>query len=294
MKALLAFEASSRLGSFAAGAEELGVTPSAVSHQIQQLEDFLGLKLFSRRAGRAVLTQAGSAYTREIGSAFSMILNATAVVAPQSQAGHLVIASSPSFAAKWLQPRLAGFLETNPAIKVRVSTLSGHEELNKDRCDVAIVVGRPSTSVGEVEPLLVDHLRPLCSPTLRDRLGLRTPDDLSRATLIHSVNALSWAEYLRRIGRPDLSHPNDLWLDRSTMAIEAAVAGLGVILESELLTQQELREGRLVAPFAESAFAVESESYFLVHPAGFRNGTHVARFETWLRALISDDVTRTH
>jgi LysR family transcriptional regulator, glycine cleavage system transcriptional activator len=289
MKALLAFEASSRLGSFAAGAEELGVTPSAVSHQIQQLEEFLGVKLFNRRAGRAVLTPAGHTYTREISSAFSLILNATAVVAPQSQPGHLVIASSPSFAAKWLQPRLAGFLEANPAIKVRVSTLSGHEELSKDRCDIAIVFGRPSAGVGEVEPLVVERLRPLCSPLLVEQLGLRTPDDMSRATLIHSVNALSWAEYLRRIGKPELGHAHDLWLDRSTMAIEAAVAGLGLILESELLTQQELRDGRLVAPFGESAFAVESESYFLVRPAGFRNGNHVARFERWLRGRISED-----
>jgi LysR family transcriptional regulator, glycine cleavage system transcriptional activator len=285
MKAVLAFEASARLGSFAAGAEELGVTPSAVSHQIQQLEDFLGVKLFSRHAGRAELTSAGSAYTREIGTAISMIANATAIVAPQSQAGHLVIASSPSFAAKWLQPRLPPFLETNPAIRVRVSTLSSHEELNKDRCDVAIVFGRPSKSVGQVEPLLVERLRPLCSPLLVEQLGLRTPDDLSGATLIHSVNALSWAEYLRRIGRPELSHAHDLWLDRSTMAIEAAVAGMGVILESELLTQREVHDGRLVAPFGESLMA-ESESYFLVRPAGFRNGTQVARFERWLRAQI--------
>jgi LysR family glycine cleavage system transcriptional activator len=289
LKALLAFEAACRLGSFAAGAEELGVTPSAVSHQIQQLEAFLGVRVFTRRAGRAVLTGAGRAYAHEIATAFAVIMNATTIVAPQSQAGHLVIASSPSFAAKWLQPRLSGFLENNPDVRVRVSTLSSHEALNKDRCDVAIVFGRPSAGQGQVEPLLAERLRPLCSPGLVVRLDLRTPDDLSRATLIHSANELTWSEYFRSIGRPSLRHPHDLWLDRSTMAIEAAVAGLGVILEGELLAQQELRDGRLVDPFGSSEFAVDSPSYFLVRPAGFRNGSQVVRFETWLRASLAEN-----
>ena len=110
LKALHAFEAACRLGSFAAGAKELGVTPSAISHQVQQLEAFLGTRLFARQAGRAVLTGAGRSYAGEIKTAFAVIRDATLVASPQSQAGHLVIAASPSFAARWLQPRLSGFL----------------------------------------------------------------------------------------------------------------------------------------------------------------------------------------
>jgi LysR family glycine cleavage system transcriptional activator len=272
LKALHAFEAACRLESFAAGAKELGVTPSAISHQVQQLEAFLGMQLFARHAGRAVLTGAGRSYAGEIKTAFAVIRDATMVVSPQSQAGYLVIAASPSFAAKWLQPRLSGFLEAYPGVKVR--------------CDIAVVFGRPSAGQGQVTSLLTERLRPLCSPELVARLDLRSPGDLTRATLIHSANALSWAEYLRRIGEDDLRHLNDLWLDRSTMAIDAAVAGLGVILESELLAEPELRDGRLVAPFPEAKFVVENESYFLVRPAGFRNGNHVQRFEDWLHASI--------
>ncbi len=293
LKALYAFEAACRLGSFAASAKELGVTPSAISHQIQQLETFLGVRLFQRQAGRANLTGPGRSYASEINTAFAVILNATRVVAPQSQAGHLVIAASPSFAAKWLQPRLSGFLDANPGVKVRVSTLTGHDGLEKERCDIAIVFGRPPVGKGQVSPLLVERLQPLCSPELAARLHLRTPEDLVRATLIHSANALTWAGYLRTIGKSDLGHAQDLWLDRSTMAIEAAVAGLGVILESELLAEQELRDGRLVAPFMGDEFAVENESYFLVRPTGFRNSNHVRRFEEWLRALIADETTLT-
>src|SRR5471030_2397331 len=141
LKALLAFEAASRHGSFAQGAEELGVTPSAVSHQIQQLEGFLGVPLFQRQAGRAILTNAGSTYAREIEHALAVIAEATTRVAPQSQSGHLVIAASPSFAAKWLQPRLPDFLRANPDVRVRLSTMTSHNEFQNSRFDIAITYG---------------------------------------------------------------------------------------------------------------------------------------------------------
>src|ERR1700738_2516758 len=117
LKALLALKAPPRHGSFSQGAEELGVTPSAVSHHIQQLEDFLGVPLFQRHAGRATLTSAGRTYAAEIERGFGLISDATNLVAPQSQSGHLVIASGPSFAAKWLQPRISGFLAANPGVR---------------------------------------------------------------------------------------------------------------------------------------------------------------------------------
>jgi LysR family glycine cleavage system transcriptional activator len=304
LRALLAFEAAARHATFSQAAEELAVTPSAISHQIQQLEDFLGVQLFRRHAGRAVLTEAGHTYANEIKGAFGLIAAATTLVAPQSQTGHLVIASSPSFAAKWLQPRLPEFLRANPTVRVRVSTLSGSDDVDRDRCDIAIVYGaRPTglaktgqnpTSQSRAKPLLVERLRPLCSPGLAASLNLRVPADLARATLIHSVNAMTWADYLRRIGRSDVRPSQELWLDRSTIAIDAAVAGLGVVLESELLAEQELRDGRLVAPFDDhplgQTFGVETESYFLVRPPGARNSIQVDKFEAWLLLSIGRSV----
>jgi LysR family glycine cleavage system transcriptional activator len=287
LKALLAFEAASRHGSFAQGAEELGVSPSAVSHQIQQLEAFLGVPLFQRHAGRAILTTAGRTYAKEIAHAVSVISGATALVAPQSQAGHLVIASGPSFAAKWLQPRLPDFLRANPGMRVRLSTISSPDDLESSRFDIAIAYGSPPASQRHVEPLLVERLRPLCSPALAANLQLRSPQDLARATLIHSVNALTWVDYLRRVGAGEMRPANELWLDRSTMAIEAAVNGLGVVLESEILAAEELRDGRLVAPFGDHAHTVEATSYFLVRSAGSRGGAQIATFEKWLRDAIA-------
>jgi len=285
LKALLAFEAVSRQATFAQGAAELGVTPSAVSHQIQLLEEFLCVPLFQRKAGKATLTHAGHLYAQEVRNAFGLILNATSLVAPKSQSGHLVIACSPSFATKWLQPRIPGFLSEHPDVKVRLFTLSSHETFDKDSCDIAIVYRKPTETRTYGEPLFTERLQPLCSPGLAAALDLRMPDDLSSATLIHSINALSWAEYFRRIGCTPVQPNNELWLNPSSMAIDSAVGGLGVILESELLAERELREGRLVAPFGGSKFSVETGSYFLIRPTGFRNGTEVAMFERWIRAL---------
>lgn len=285
LKALLAFSAAARHSSFRQGAEELGVTPSAVSHQLQQLEEFLGVPLFQRQAGRAVLTNAGATYAAEIERALTWIADATRLIAPQSQRGHLVIASGPSFAAKWLQPRLPDFLNANPDVKVRISTLADRDDVESARFDIAIAYGSPPSGMGHVEPLFTERLRPLCAPTLAASLHLTAPGDLERATLIHSVNALSWTDYLRRIGSADVRAANELWLDRSSIAIDAAVRGIGVVLESELLAAGELNDRSLVAPFG-AAHTVEVTTYFLVRSKASRPESRAAAFETWLRHNI--------
>ncbi|WP_436640190.1 LysR substrate-binding domain-containing protein [Microbaculum sp. FT89] len=286
LKALLAFEAASRNGNFGGGAKELGVTTSAISHQIQQLEDFLGVKLFLRHAGRATLTSAGRVYAEELEQAFEMIGVATELVAPQSQSGHLVIASGPSFAAKWLQPRLPLFLGANPGAKVRLSTLSDCNDLESERFDIAITYGQPAGAQRYVEPLVVEKLQPYCSPDLVQSVGLGSIADLEKATLIHSVNALSWSNYFRRIGHGDLRPANEIWLDRSTIAIDAAVQGMGVVLESELLVAEELASGALVKPFENDDIEVQVTSYYLVKAPGFRGKPQVLAFENWLRDVI--------
>ena len=288
LKALLAFEAASRHGSFSRAAEELAVTPSAVSHHIQKLEDFLGVRVFSRHAGRAVLTNAGRIYASEIERAFGTIIGATQLMAPQSQRDRLFIASGPSFAAKWLQPRIGNFIEQHPEIGIRLSTISDLRELETTRFDLAIAYGCPPAASGKkVEPLLAERLRPLCSPRMIEQLQLRDPTDLSRATLIHSSNALTWIDYLRKVVDANVRPRHELWFDRSTMAIDAAVEGLGVVLESEILAADELRKGTLVAPFHHPKFEVETVSYYLVRSTEAKGRDTVSMFEGWLRMKIS-------
>lgn len=295
LKALLAFEAASRHGSFSRAAEELGVTPSAVSHHIQKLEDFLGVQVFARHAGRAVLTNAGRLYATEIERAFGTIVGATRLVAPQSQRDHLFIASGPSFAAKWLQPRIGNFIEQHPEIGIRLSTITDLRELETVRFDLALAYGCPPAGNGrQIEPFLAERLRPLCSPRLIEQISLRAPADLARATLIHSSNALTWTDYLRKVTGANIKARHELWFDRSTMAIDAAVEGLGVVLESELLAADELEAGTLVAPFNHPSFEVETVSYYLVRSAEAKGRSHVAAFEAWLRAKIATANFRAH
>ena len=290
LRALLAFEAAARRGSFAQGADELHVTPSAVSHQIQLLEGVLGVKLFRRHAGRAVLTDNGALYAREVEKAFGAIAEATHLVSKRPRGGPFVIASGPSFASKWLQPRLAGFMGDNPDIKVRLTTLSAIDDFEEGGFDVAIAYGRPRHTRHEHRPLLVERLRPMCSPGLAATLGLRGPRDLERATLIHSKNAMTWADYFERIDQSGIGPAGELWIDRSAMAIEAAVDGLGVVLESQILAEREILDGRLVTPFDERAFGVEVASYFLVTPKTIARGAYHVAFERWLlHALAAAD-----
>lgn len=285
LKSLIAFEAAARHGSFTQGALEIGISPSAVSHHIQQLEDILGVPLFQRHAGRAVLTVVGRTYARELERAFGAIADATSLIAPQPQDGSLTIAVANSFSVKWLQPRLENFLKANPLFKVRLATLHTHE-LDANRYDVAIAHGPQTPGLNLAEPLLIERLRPLCSPQLAKELDLKHPSDLVRATLIHSKTPLTWVDYFRRIGHPKIKSARDLWLDRSAMAIEVAVRGLGVVLESEILAEEELKDGRLIEPFIDPAFCVENVSYYLLRSSSLRNAAQVAVFEKWVRTEI--------
>jgi LysR family transcriptional regulator, glycine cleavage system transcriptional activator len=156
------------------------------------------------------------------------------------------------------------------------------------RFDLAIAYGCPPVTNGrQIEPLLVERLRPLCSPRLIEQVGLRQPADLGRATLIHSSNALTWNDYLRKVIGSNIRAHHELWFDRSTMAIDAAVEGLGVVLESEILAAEELEKGTLVAPFDAPQFEVETVSYYLVRSAEAKNRGYAGAFEAWLRMKIT-------
>jgi len=284
LKSLQAFEAAARHANFAQAAAQLAVTPSAISHHIQTLEEFLGVKLFLRQSGHVILTDAGSAYRREVEAALRALAEATQRIAPQSQTDTLLIPSSPGFAAKWLQPRLPGFMAIRPGVRIRIATITDTASIGHTRFDVAICYGAPAIPSMNVTPLMTEQVRPLCSPSLVRALGLHSIADLSRATLINSANAITWGAFFRHVGARNVRACNELWIDRSSMAIDAAAAGLGVVLESDLLTQCEREEGRLVAPF-ESRASISADSYHLVTPRGYRSHHHCAAFNDWLCGL---------
>ncbi|MBI2308550.1 MAG: transcriptional regulator GcvA [Rhodocyclales bacterium] len=254
LKAVQAFEAAARLSSFALAAEELFVTPSAVSHQVKLLEEQFGVRLFHRVHRAVVLTDAGRRYAEEVSAAFGRIETATRELGRTAKSDILTVHSTPSFATQWLMPRLARFSALNPDIDVRLNaSYPPPADLLTSGVDIDIRYGTkrlqpPGTMVLAFPP---ETIVPLCSPELANgEHPIRTPEDLRHHTLIHSeVCLVNWRDWMRQHRKVQLDISRGPRFDRSFMAISAAVDGLGVCLESLLLAQRELETGRLVAPF---------------------------------------------
>ena len=251
-KAVQAFEAAARLSSFALAAEELFVTPSAVSHQIRALEERFGVQLFHRLHRAVILTDAGRRYAEEIATAFARIKTATLELGRTAKSDILTVHSAPSFATQWLMPRLARFSAAHPGIDVRLSASSEAVDLVASAVDLDIRYGSKNIPPAGIIALAFppETIVPLCAPGLaKGKLPIRKPSDLCRHVLIHSENCLiGWREWERRYRVSKLDFGRGPRFDRSFMAISAAADGMGVCLESLLLAQRELESGRLVAP----------------------------------------------
>lgn len=252
IKAVQAFEAASRLGSFALAAEDLGVTPSAISHQVKILEDQLGIALFHRVHRSVVLTDPGRLYATEVTAAFARIEAATRNATTAGAATILTVHSMPSFASQWLMPRLTRVKELHPAIDIRLQASVTPIDLTLGAVDAEIRYNPGPAPAGcHLEPFPEDTIVPMCSPALANGLNpIRRPQDLGRHILIHSeVNILGWRDWGRRHRSVPLDLERGPRFDRSFMAISAAVDGMGVCLDSLLLARQELQAGKLVVPF---------------------------------------------
>ncbi|UTW11672.1 transcriptional regulator GcvA [Marinobacterium rhizophilum] len=252
IKAVQAFEAASRLSSFALAADELFVTPSAISHQIKLLEEQFGVKLFHRVHRAVVLTDAGRRYAEEVTAAFNRIDMATRDLGRTARSDILTVHSTPSFASQWLMPRLARFSSLQPDIDVRLNASHESADLLTLGADIDIRYGtrklQPTGTM--VIPFPAETIVPLCAPELANGdFPIRSVADLRHHTLIHSeVCLVSWRDWLRQHRKVPLDTSRGPRFDRSFMAISAAVDGMGVLLDSLLLVQRELQTGRLVAP----------------------------------------------
>ncbi|WP_205574729.1 transcriptional regulator GcvA [Indioceanicola profundi] len=264
IKSIQAFEAAARLGSFALAAEELLVTPSAVSHQIKLLEDQLGVALFHRVHRAVVLTEGGRDYAMEVIAAFARIADATRNVAAAGSSAVLTVHSTPSFASQWLMRRLAQFGETQPDLDIRLHASLAPAELNKGIVDIDIRYNPGPPPAGAVMvPFPDDVIVPMCAPALaRGLKPIRQPADLAQHTLIHSeVTIVGWRDWAKRHRKVRLDLERGPRFDRSFMAISAAVDGLGVCLDSLLLAEQELRTGKLIIPFADEFMRVQGHGF---------------------------------
>jgi LysR family glycine cleavage system transcriptional activator len=254
LKSIQAFEAASRLGSFTAAANELLVTPSAISHQIRHLEGEIGTLLFHRAHRSIMLTDAGRHYAAEIASAFGAMEAATRSIERRCRADILTIHTVPSFAAQWLMPRISRFSAKHTGVDVRLNASAAAINLPAGEADLHLHYGTVIPAAGVTAmPFPPETIIALCAPSLAfGKRPIRTPSDLRHHTLIHSeVNLIRWRGWLKQYGYADAQIDLDRGprFDRSFMAISAAVDGVGICLESRLLVQRELDAGHLVALF---------------------------------------------
>lgn len=290
LKRIQAFEAAARLESFSLAAEELFVTPSAVSHQIKQLEEQVGVRLFHRVHRAVVLTDAGRRYAQEVTAAFARIEAATRNIASEEKSDILSVHCTPSFATQWLMPRLARFSALNPDIDVRLNAAVSPVDLMTTEFDIDIRYGLRNLQPAGTLVLMFppETIVPLCAPALvQGEIPLERVDDLANHMLIHSVRCLvTWRDWMRLHRKVKLDISRGLRFDRSFMSISAAVDGLGVCLESLLLVQRELESGKLVAPFGRAGPRVQAYTFNVLKSKV--DLPKVRSFQDWLFSELSE------
>jgi DNA-binding transcriptional LysR family regulator len=283
LSTLLAFEAVARRRSFALAAGELSLTASAVSHQIARLESFLDVKLFDRTPQGVRLSAAGEAYLRRVAGALGAIGAATEDVR-QGVRNSLYVHASPSFASLWLMPRLAHFAHEHPDVSLFLSASPMHSNFALGQADLDIRYGLPQWPDLVVQPIFKENILPLASPALASHFRPQTPAQLLRMPLIQStVSVVQWADWLGARGVKQAPERFALRFDRAQLALDAAVQGLGVALESTTIGASHLAEGRLVSLF-DPDWAVTVQGHYVVYPARHGKRPEVERFVSWLHA----------
>jgi LysR family glycine cleavage system transcriptional activator len=290
---LRAFEAAARLESFTLAASELHLTQSAISHQVKELEQYFGRPLFHRRNRRVETTSEGRRLHESIGRVFDVIEAACAEVTLDPLAQVLAVHCAPSFAVKWLGPRLPEFMQAHPNVTIRLSSDAEPADLARAReVDVAISYGYAHDRPGVVSRALgTEHIIPMCSPSLLQE-GVPASVQIGRMTLIDSqLSRVTWPGWfaLNGLEMPRGPRPS---FDRAALAISAAVDGMGVALETTRLAERELARGDLVELGAGAFAPLERETHFLSYRVNERNVEKVKSFCDWVLAKAGlDDIT---
>jgi LysR family glycine cleavage system transcriptional activator len=299
LRGIAVFEAAARVSSFQAAAEELDLTPSAVSHQIRLLEDILGVQLFDRVGRGVILTPDGAEYARAVRQSIRRLRAATRDIRARGNKGETLevirIEMPPSLAHCWLLPRLTDLINELPGVDIRVNAQGSH--LQGDRlpfplladapADVQIVYGDRDIWEDRASLLLSEDFALYCAPQFLVQRDLDTPEQLLENTLIStSQNAVSWDEWLNVQGiDSDRPTTSNVQLDPSHLAIEAAVRGVGIILESNALVGGELAVGSLVSPFPH--LSRPGLSYWMYTPPANRTRPTVEAVIGWLKDMAA-------
>ncbi len=288
LNALRAFVAAGRQLSFTRAADELHVTQGAVSRLVKQLEQDLGVSLFSRGPRGLELTEAGAAYLPPLSDAFDRIQAATRLIARSGRpANRLAITMLPTFAMRWFMPRLADFHQLNPEIAVDVTSADRLVDFAAEPVDVGIQYGAgPWPDELHAEFLFAETVTLVASPALLKRKPLHNPDDMKRHVLLtHSTRPEAWGEWFTAAGLKGSASPLSYRLgpafEHFFMSIEAAVNGLGLALVPDFFVVQELRDGRLVEPLPQLRLQ-RPGGYYLLCLKGREREPAIRAFRNWL------------
>jgi len=282
LNALRAFEATARKSSFTLAAQELCVTQAAISHQIRQIEDALGVRLFERAHRRVVLTLPGERLFKSVAAAFSEIDGALRDVC---DAGHqkttVTVQVTPSFGSRWLARRLHSFWAAHPEIDLRIYHALPHEQHDAHRVDMAVKWGSGNWPSMRSEKLLGAVLLPVCAPAyLRPDTPLIKPEDLFQYTLLHEDSYDDWAAWFRAAGLQQPMPPRGTIIDDTNTLLEAALNLQGIALGRLPLVQDQLEQGLLISPFDMS---IECEgAYYLVYDEKDAAHSACAKFRSFL------------
>ena len=284
---LVGFESAARHLSFTKAGEELFLTQSAVSRQIKELEDQLGVALFQRRHRALSLTEAGHQFYAAAAQALSTMRSATDRLRAQAGRKALSVTTTHSFAALWLIPRLAGFTRDHPGVDVRITAETRVQDLERDGLDLALRHGPASLAGPNAVRLFGEKVFPVCSPKLLRKKPLETPQDLKNHVLLQYDDPegrhpwLHWKTWLEVERMADLKPAATLSFSGYEQIIPAALAGHGVALGRSPLVKDLIRSGELVAPFKSSADP--ARAYFAIMSPNAAGRPEVSAFVEWLK-----------
>lgn len=279
---LRAFEATARRLSMTLAAEELHLTHGAISRQIKALEDHLGTPLFRRLTRKIELTDAGVSFYSVVTRLLSELAREAEAIRSRSETQRLVISSGVSFASRWLTPRLHRLMALHPEFDIHLEVTDNWVDFARSQLDVALRYGPGTYPAATAERIMNETVSPVCAPTYLEQVGgLAKPADLSRCRLIHEVGmTATWERWFAMMNLP-YPKARGPGYSHGSMSIEAAVRGEGVALGRSVLVAEDLRQGRLVAPFPHAKLDVEL-GYDLVYRAGNQHHPKVQAIRTWL------------
>ncbi|MGI9481519.1 MAG: transcriptional regulator GcvA [Hyphomicrobiales bacterium] len=293
LNSLRAFEAAGRRASMSAAAEELSVTPAAVSHQIKTLEDYFGFPLFHRAVRSIRLTDRGAALLPYLSEGLELWAEGCRKLEALDDNAPLVISSAPVFAGKWLVRKLVEFNSLHPDITVRLDGTLSLANFASDGVDAALRFGTGPFPGLHADALVEEDVAPVCSPALLEgKHPLRAPRDLANHSLIH-VDWLSagtqpdWAMWLKMADAEDVDATKGPVVTSDSLAIEAAANGAGVALVSAFLVREDIKSGRLVHPF--DLVLPSQHWYWFVCPKEHLERPKVRAFRNWLVDAVAND-----